>query len=196
MPNTTSRISRRGNSGGGRGGGLSSPQKHRSSSSSSGGSGNGGSTIKTNNTSTSKSAPPTLPGTPYVPLQSERDRAVYEFISASGGGSGAVSTAIGTGDGNGTKERDGGRLQRGAGRAGGGRDSLEQNNGSRPGTGRRRPCSSRSARSVVVVVAENNSFVAAESIPHESRVGYVEDEHAFFKGGGEGEGALKRDTDV
>eukprot|EP00904_Undaria_pinnatifida_P006001 jgi/Undpi1/2530/HiC_scaffold_13.g05909.m1 len=113
----------------------------------SGGSGNGGSTIKNNNTSTSKSAPPTLPGTPYVPLQSERDRAVYEFISASGGSSGAVSTAIGTGDGNGTKERDGSRLQRGAGVAGGGRDSLEQKNGSRPGTGRGRPCSSRSARS-------------------------------------------------
>ncbi|CBN79704.1 hypothetical protein Esi_0388_0014 [Ectocarpus siliculosus] len=76
------------------------------------------------------------PTTPYVPLETQQDRAVYEFLSTSGECDGLSGGAAGRG-GNGTH----GEAERG-----GSEGAAVGNSRSRPGTGRR-PGSSRSARS-------------------------------------------------
>ncbi|CAM9762795.1 unnamed protein product [Ectocarpus fasciculatus] len=86
--------------------------------------------------SSSSSSSCIAPSTPYVPLETQQDRAVYEFLSTSGGCDGISGGAAGRG-GNGTH---------GGGERGGSGGAAVGDSRSRPETGRR-PGSSRSARS-------------------------------------------------
>ncbi|CAN0154163.1 unnamed protein product [Ectocarpus sp. 12 AP-2014] len=84
----------------------------------------------------SSSSSCSAPTTPYVPLETQQDRAVYEFLSTSGEYDGLSGGAAGRG-GNGTHGEEG---------RGGSEGTAVGNSRSRPETGRR-PGSSRSARS-------------------------------------------------